>query len=289
MKWPLKIQGRLLEEADVMMIRDWLIKHPDWCRSRLSIEICRHWGWRRPDGLYKDMACREMLRKLEDRSLIILPPRRKPGPGRLPEVEAVEVDQTRIRGSFADIKPVKLVDARISKDTEMTFNHLMRTFHYLSFGRTVGQNMKYIFFDRSDRVLGCVLFGAAAWKVEDRDRWIGWNVEARERNLNRICNNTRFLILPWVEVPHLASHALSACLKRLAADWTNRYGSPVVLVETFVDTTRFQGTCYKAANWQRVGRTKGRGRQDRHNQMKVPVKDIWLYPVHRGFRNVLMA
>jgi hypothetical protein len=289
MKWPLKIQGRLLSYADVDDIKDYLQKNPEWNRSRLSKELCLYWNWRRPDGQYKDMACREMLRKLEERSLIKLPPRLCPGPGRSPEIAAVKINQSQICCRFVDVKPVKVTNARNSKNDEKTFNYLMKTFHYLSFSRTVGQNMKYLFRDRFNRVLGCMLFGAAAWKAEDRDKWIGWPVDIRERNLNLICNNTRFLILPWVEVPHLASHVLGACLRRLSSDWRIRYGTPVVLVETFVDTTRFKGTCYSAANWQLVGKTKGRGRQDRYSQMKVPVKDIWLYPLRRDFGNVLLS
>ncbi len=289
MKWPLKIQGRLLSEANVVKIKDYLQENPEWNRSRLSKELCLYWNWRRPDGQYKDMACREMLRKLEKRSLIKLPPRLCPGPGRSPEIATVDVDQSRIHCRFVDVKPVKVVNARNSRSDERTFNYLMKSFHYLSFKRTVGQNMKYLFRDRFDRVLGCMLFGAAAWKAEDRDKWLGWSVDARERNLNLICNNTRFLILPWVEVPHLASHVLGACLRRLNSDWQVRYGTPVVLVETFVDTTRFKGTCYQAANWQSVGRTKGRSRQDRYLQMKVPVKDIWLYPLRRDFRSSLLS
>jgi hypothetical protein len=289
MKWPLKIQGRLLSEADVDVIKDFLKKNPEWHRSRLSKELCFHWNWCRPDGQYKDMACREMLRKLEKRSLIKLPAPLRPGPGRLKEIGVVDVDQSQIHCRFHDIKPVRIFDARNLRSDEKTFNYLMKTFHYLGFDRPVGQNMKYLVRDRFGRIVGCMLFGAAAWKTEDRDNWIGWSPDMRERNLNLICNNTRFLILPWVEVPHLASHVLGGCLRRLSSDWQSRYGTSVVLVETFVDMTRFKGTCYKAANWKLVGKTKGRSRQDRYSQMKVPVKDIWLYPLRRDFGNVLLS
>lgn len=278
-----------MSEADVGMVRELLRENTDWNRSRLSVELCRRWSWRRPDGQLKDMACREMLRKLEKRSLIVLPPRQREGPGRTRNIPPVEVDHSPIRCRLHDLKPVSVTDARRSKDDEKLFNHLVETFHYLSFGRTVGQNMKYLFRDCSGRPLGCSLFGAAAWKAEDRDRWIGWSPEVRERNLGLMCGNTRFLILPWIEVPHLASHVLGVCLRRLSRDWLDRYGSPVVLVETFVDTTRFKGTCYKAANWRLVGRTKGRSRQDRHYRLKVPVKDIRVYPLRGDFRKFLLA
>lgn len=288
MNWPLKIQGRWLSESDVGEIENLLRLHPDWGRTKLSKELCRHWDWRRPDGLYKDIACREMLVKLEKLSLITLPPRRTTGPQRPPTIEEVQVDQSLLHQEFKAIKPVCVVHARHSKSDEKLFNYLMKSFHYLSFGRPAGQNMKYLFFDHEHRVLGGALFGAAAWKVEHRDQWIGWDVETRERNLHLICNNTRFLILPWIRVPHLASHVLGVCLRRLASDWMNRYGTAVVLVETFVDTTRFQGTCYKAANWHYIGKTKGRSRQDRSRTMKVPIKDIWIFTLQRNFRKVLM-
>lgn len=289
MEWPLKIQGRFLEEADVRLIRGLQLKNPDWYRTRLSVELCHQWSWHRPDGQYKYMACREMLRKLEARGLIKLPPRKHSGPKRMPEIKPVEIDQSPVHCRFADLKPIRLTDARASKHDEATFNYLVKTYHYLSFARPVGQNMKYLIKDRNNRILGCLLFGAAAWKAEDRDRMIGWPAPIREQNLNLICNNTRFLILPWVKVPHLASYALAASMRRLSGDWIRRYGTPIVLVETFVDTTRFKGTCYRAANWLFTGKTKGRSRQDRYSRMEVPIKDIWLYPLRHDFRKILLA
>ena len=136
---------------------------------------------------------------------------------------------------------------------------------------------------------GCLLFGAAAWKIQARDQWIGWSAEVRERNLGLICNNTRFLILNWITIPHLASHALGACLRRLPKDWKYRYGTDVAIVETFIDSTRYQGTCYKAANWIRIGQTKGRSRQDRHTQIKVPIKDIFIYPLRHDAKQLMLT
>jgi hypothetical protein len=149
--------------------------------------------------------------------------------------------------------------------------------------------MKYMILGRNERFLGCLLFGAAAWKAKARDRWIGWSADVRERNLGLICNNTRFLILDWVKIPHLASHSLGACLRRLPRDWKRRYGTDIAMVETFVDTTLYLGTCYKAANWLKIGRTKGRSRQDRNSKLKVSVKDILVYPLRRDFRKLLLA
>gem|GEM_PF-318869 len=289
MDWPLKIQGRLLTETEINRIRILLRDNPSWNRSRLSGELCRLWNWQRPDGQLKDMACRELLRKLESRNLITLPPRQLPGPGRLPTIEPVEVDRGSVSCTFSGIKPVKVVNARSSVEYEKTFNYLVKEYHYLSYSRPVGQNMKYLILGQNERFLGCLLFGSAAWKVTPRDRWIGWTPDIRERNLGLICNNTRFLILPWIKVPHLASHSLGACLRRLPRDWKHRYGTDIALAETFVDTTRYAGTCYKAANWSKVGQTKGRSRQDSKRKIKVPIKDILVYPLRRDFRKTLLA
>ncbi|MCP4285518.1 MAG: DUF4338 domain-containing protein, partial [Gammaproteobacteria bacterium] len=172
MDWPLKMQGRFVTEAEINEVRMLLQKHPSWNRSRLSRELCGRWEWRRPDGQIKDMACRELLRKLESRTLIKLPPRQRPGPGRLPAIEPIEVDQRPISCRISDIKPVKIVNASNCADYEKIFNYLVKQYHYLSYGRPVGQNMKYMILGRNERFLGCLLFGAAAWKTEARDRWI---------------------------------------------------------------------------------------------------------------------
>jgi hypothetical protein len=235
------------------------------------------------------MACRELLRKLESRTLIRLPLRQGPGPGRLREIKPIEFDQSPVSCLLSDIKPVKIVNVRSCAKYEKAFNYLVKEYHYLSYGRPVGQNMKYMILGRNDRFLGCLLFGAAAWKTEARDRWIGWSGDIRERNLGLVCNNTRFLILDWIKIPHLASHALGACMRHLPRDWKRRYGTDIAMVETFVDTTRYVGTCYKAANWFKIGQTKGRSRQDRDRKLKVSVKDVFVYPLRRDFRKLLFT
>ncbi len=184
MDWPLKIQGRLLTEAEVNRIRMLLTGNPHWNRTRLSRELCRLWNWQRPDGQLKDMACRELLLKLEKRSLIKLPPRQSSVAGRLPTIKPVEVDRQLVSCSFSDVKPVQVVDARSSVTYEKTFNYLLKEYHYLSFGRTVGQNMKYLVIGPAGRYFGCLLFGAAAWKTADRDRWI-----AKKGTLLTKCTN----------------------------------------------------------------------------------------------------
>lgn len=288
MDWPLKIQGRFVTEAQVNEIQMLLHTHSLWNRTRLSRELCGRWNWRRPDGQIKDMACRELLRKLEARALIKLPPGYHSGPRRRPKIAPVEIDESPLSCSLSDIWPVKIINVRDYIEYEKAFNYLLKEYHYLSYGRPVGQNMKYMILGRNGRFLGCLLFGAAAWKIQARDQWIGWSAEVRERNLGLICNNTRFLILNWITIPHLASHALGACLRRLPKDWKCRYGTDVAIVETFIDSTRYQGTCYKAANWIRIGQTKGRSRQDKHTQIKVPIKDIFIYPLRHDAKQLML-
>ena len=290
MNWPLKIQGRRVTEEEVDEIRMLLLNNPLWNRSRLSRELCKIWEWQRPDGQIKDIACRELLRKLEFRSLIQLPPRQRYGPKQITaKIEPLEIDQSLLSCSLSEIKPVQIINVSQCSKYEKVFNYLMKEYHYLSYGRPVGQNMKYLIIGKNERFLGCLLFGAAAWKIEARDQWIGWSVEEREKNLGLVCNNTRFLILDWIKIPHLASHVLGACLRNLSNDWKHRYGTDIVLVETFVDTTRYKGTCYKASNFVRIGQTKGRGRQDRDRTINISVKDIFLYPLQRNAMTQLLS
>jgi hypothetical protein len=162
-------------------------------------------------------------------------------------------------------------------------------FHYLGYRGTVGENLQYMVTTESGRLLACLLFGSAAWKCKSRDGFIGWNPEQRQRNLHLLTDNTRFLILPFVQVPHLASWMLGRVLRHLSADWQSKYGHPILLVETFVERERFAGTSYKAANWLPLGSTAGRSRQDRRHTLQVPVKDVYVYPLVRRFREGLSA
>lgn len=198
MGWPLAIQGRFVTEAEENEIRMLLHSNPTWNRFRLSRELCGRWNWQRPDGQIKDMACRELLRKLENRTLITLPPRQNFSPRRAPQIIPIGVDQSPLCSQLLEVQPVKIVDARHSTEHEKAFNYLLKEYHYLSYSRPVGQNMKYLILGKDERFLGCLLFGAAAWKIQARDQWIGWLPEERQGNLGLICNNTRFLILDWI-------------------------------------------------------------------------------------------
>jgi hypothetical protein len=168
------------------------------------------------------------------------------------------------------------------------FKSMLDQHHYLGYDRTIGENMKYVIRSRDGAFLACLLFGSAAWKCRDRDAYIGWSQEQRCERLYMLTNNVRFLVPEWVRVPCLASHALSLASRRLSADWEAKYGHPVHLLETFVDG-RFSGTCYQAANWIRVGRTTGRGRNDRLHERALPEKDIYLLPLNRRWRESLLG
>lgn len=286
-------QGRVVQPADIQWLQSWIVDNPSWSRYRIACELCKLWNWSTPTGQLKDFAARSFLAKLMSRSLIILPP--------------VRVEKQRVRGytspivtpsvmhqqpsaiasTLAELTPISIIIPESGSLEEQLCHHYLSTHHYLGFQRTVGENLKYVVRDHHGRYLACLLFGAAAWKTKPRDQFIGWTDIVRTRSLSWLANNTRFLILPWVKVPHLASHLLAIILKRISSDWQNKYGHPLHLIETFVERDRFRGTCYKAANWKLVGQTKGRSRQDQYSTMSVPVKDIYLYPLTPKFRELL--
>ena len=285
------MQGRLVSGADIGLIRGLMDEHPDWCRSRLSVELCERWAWRNAQGRRKDMAARTLLLKLERAGHIRLPPRRGPSPnGRRNRVVPLVLPAPEpIRGTLHDLRPLTAnVVAPESEDLRL-FNGLLAHYHYLGHRNTVGENLRYLVRDHQDRPVACVLFGSAAWKCADRDAFLGWGRATRERNLQGLTNNTRFLVLPWVVVSHLASHVLGLIARRIRADWRAKYGHPVYALETFVDRSRFKGTCYRAANWLRLGATRGRTRNDRAHRIRAAVKEVYLYPLTADFRQELCA
>jgi len=188
------------------------------------------------------------------------------------------------------VQPVQLELVKAASAEGALFRFLLQRYHYLGHHNCVGQNLKYLVRNQAGRPLACLLFGSAAWKAQARDEWIGWSAEQRGRQLQFLTNNTRFLILPWARsLPHLASHLLRQVAERLSADWQGKYGHPIYLLESFVETQRFQGTCYRAAGWIEVGRTTGRSRNDRTFEIQVPVKSIYLQPLRADFRRRLAA
>jgi len=285
------IQGRCLREPDLAEVRSLIKANPAWSRRRISVELAEVWNWRTGTGQLKDMAARSLLLKLEQRGMLTLPTRRQKATRRsliVPGAPDNELAPTpTITEPLADLQPLRLETVTAGSPDRALFSRYLARYHYLGFRGPVGENIAYLARDRHGRELACMLFSAAAWKTKPRDHWIGWDDATRARRLPLLANNSRFLILPWVQVPHLASHLLGRITRRLTADWQARYGHPVHLLETFVERQRFKGTCYRAANWTCVGQTQGRTRQDRSRDISVPVKDIYLYALTSRFREEL--
>jgi hypothetical protein len=272
-------------------LRAWVAQSPGWSRYRLSRELCAQWNWVRPNGQVADMAARQFLLKLHARGLVALPPCRRPSPNRMRhrKLVPVPVDRAPVHGALARLGPLALHEVSADAVRRGVFETLLAGEHYLGYRSTVGENLKYLLCLGDGRPVAAWLFGAAAWRCEARDRWIGWSESERLRGLSRITNNTRFLIPSWVKVPGLASWGWSRVSRRLVADWKAKYGHGIELVETFVDRSRFGGACHAASNWTEAGLTRGRSRGDRHGTMKVPVKAVYLYPLHRAFRERLRS
>jgi len=287
----LVVQGRQLKPGDIVRIRELITGNPSWSRRRLSEVLCAEWNWCNSAGRLKDMAARTLLVKLDTRGLIQLPARRCLPSNRMAGRQVLRQmwDSTPVTGTLRQVGPLTLREISADAAARIRFAAALAEFHYLGCRGTVGENLQYMVTGQTGRLLACLLFGSAAWKCGPRDRFIGWDPEQRARNLHLLTNNTRFLILPFVRVPHLASWILGQVLRRLSVDWEKKYGHPILLVETFVERGRFAGTSYKASNWIRLGATTGRSRQDRRHTLRVPVKDVYLYPLDHKFREELSA
>ena len=286
----LVIRNRKLFERDLVAIRALIQCEGSQGRTHLSRCLCRLWDWRQTNGTYREIACRDLLRQLERRNLIALPAplhaARRPGyknriqsPNLLTEPIMLSLDRM---ASALRLEPVAAAAQRY------LLRDLLGAYHYLGYRQPTGPTLGYLVYWQ-DRPLGCVRFGPAAWKVAARDQFIGWTPEQRRRGLKGVVNNDRFLILPWVKTPNLASHILGLVSRRLASDWQGVYRETIVLAETFVDTERFAGTCYRAANWRCLGSSQGRGRNDRTHQIDQSVKSVWVYPLRRDFGRRLVA
>ena len=277
-----------ITEERIEDIRRLIEENPGMGRTKLSVALCEMWNWRGANGKVKDMSCRDLLRSLDDKGKITLPPpmARPRQAGKKPVIQNLLHDDTPITGVLGDVMPL-CIETVTTKEGLAEFKSAINQFHYLGFDRFVGERMAYRVSSRDGAVLSYLLFGSAAWSCRDRDGYIGWRKEERSRNLNYMTNNMRFLILPWVKIPHLASHILSLVVKRIGRDWEQKYGHPVVLLETFVESGRFKGTCYRAANWICVGKTAGTGRDGGHRHAILPVKDIFLYRLVKNYRSFL--
>lgn len=275
-------QGRLVDEGQLQWLQNWIEEHSDWSRKRLAQELCVCWDWRNECGRLKDFAARSFLLKLQERGWIELPvlqtPMRRSRSG-VQELSGWE-EPTVLESSLRDLQPVRMLTVVPRTDAAKRWAFYLERYHYLGF-RTVGENVGYLVCDRQGRDVACLLFGAAAWRCQVRDNFLNWNPAERAARLSRMANNTRFLILPWVRAPHLASHVLGQAARSINADWQAKYGHGLDWLETFVDTGRYGGTCYRAANWREVGQTTGRSRQDRDHRLQVSRKAVFLYDLHR--------
>ncbi|MFQ5687306.1 MAG: Druantia anti-phage system protein DruA [Candidatus Scalindua sp.] len=261
MEYITSYRGRTITTQDIATIKRIISSNPSMSRRFISQEICKVWDWRQSNGYLKDMVCRSLLLFLETRGLIKQPPRKCTPPNPLAKRKKprkVLIDKTPLSGFIKGLFPIKLEQVRRT-NKETTFNSLISEHHYLGYTQPVGEHLKYMAFSQ-DRPIACLAWGSSPWYIGVRDRFIGWTREIRERNLFLIANNTRFLILPWIKAPCLASYLLALNRKRLSQDWKQVYNHPLYLVETFVDTRLHIGTCYKADNWILVGKTTGRGK-----------------------------
>lgn len=247
--------------------------------------LCEVWQWKNPGGQSKDMAARSLMRKLHQEGEITLPAPRRPATNaqRGRQAPPVPVPGPPLACSLRRLRPIQL-ELVLPKGPhrDLFFGYLAHS-HYLGWRGPTGLNVAYLAWSAGGQAVGCLVFDAAAWKVAARDQFIGWDARGRQAHLAQVVNNSRFLILPWVEVPHLASHLLALATGRLRQDWLQKYGQAVELVETFVEQARFAGACYRAANWIHLGSTRGRSRNDRDQTMSVPIKEVYVYPLSRWF------
>lgn len=285
----IRYRGKTYTGKEIDEIKEVIVTYRERSRLFISQEICRRWGWAQPNGVLKDMICRGLLLQLEAQGLIELPPRKQTpshllSPRRKPVL--IEVDQTPIEGKLSGLKPIELRQVRRTP-LEKLYQSLIEQYHYLGYSRPVGEHLEYLAMAKG-RVVACLGWSSAPRHIGCRDRYLGWTKEQRLKNLCRIVINTRFLILPWVRVPHLASYLLGAMARRISYDWQRVYHHDVVWLETFVDPERgFGGICYKAANWIYLGQTTGRGKNDQTHRANRSLKMVLGYPLRSDFREAL--
>ena len=283
-----RYRGRVVTAEDMAFIRQFIAQHPDASRRRLSAKRCEAWEWKQANGALRDMVCRGLLLMLHRAGEIELPPVRQVSLN--PFIERgrpapVLLDTTPISGLLSALQPIELQQVRRRGD-EPLFNSLRDQYHYLGYEQPVGEHLKYLAWAQG-RPLACLAWSSAPRHLGSRDRFIGWTAEARRRNIRFVAYNTRFLILPWVQVPHLASHLLGKMTRALSSDGERIYGHPIYFAETFIDPGRFRGTCYRAANWALLGHTTGRGKNDHTNKPNRPIKEVLGLPLTPRFRELL--
>ncbi len=279
---------RVITDADVLFIRQLIAEHPQASRRELSYLLCEAWNWVQANGALRDMVCRGLMLQLHREGHIELPPVRLRPPNPLAKRKkpaAVEVDTRPLRGRLAEIRPLEFRSVRRTPE-EPLFNSLLEQYHYLGYKQPVGEHLKFLVYAGA-RPVACFAWSSSAHYLGCRDRFLGWSVEARRKNIHLLAYNPRFLLLPWVEIPHLASHLLARMTRMLSGEWERVYGHPTYFVETFIDPQRFRGTCYRAANWIVLGCTTGRGKNAWSKKPNRPIKQVLGYPLTPRFRQWL--
>lgn len=273
----LRYRARSIGPAELAVIRATIAAHAAAGRSRISRVLCEAWDWRQPNGQLKEYACRDLLLRLEERGYLTLPPRRRAPDGPSRQDRLLPLPPPGPPRTAADLDT--LVVRPVARAERPLWKACLAHYHYLGYHRSVGEQLGYVA-TLADQLVGCLAWGAAAYRNGPREAYLGWDLATKRAHLHLVVQNTRFLLLPWVRVPHLASKVLAANLRRLRADWHAAYGHDLLLAETFVDPTRFRGTCYRAANWVGLGRTQGAGKHgNRYRRHGVP-KLVFVYPLH---------
>jgi hypothetical protein len=292
MEYKLSYRGRDITDTDITFIRQLIADNPASSRRDLSKKLCEAWNWRQANGALRDMVCRGLMLKLHRAGYIELPPIRWVNPNPLARGKAERnkpvpmlVDTTPLRASLAGIRPLEFHQVRYTWE-EPLFNSLLDRYHYLGYSQPVGEQVKYLVYALG-RPIACLAWSSAPRHLGPRDRFIGWSAEARRKNIRFLAYNTRFLILPFIDVENLASHILGCMAGLLPEDWNRIYNHPVHYLETFVDPERFRGTCYRAANWQVLGRTAGLGKDARSKRPNRSIKEVLGYPLIHDFRQRL--
>ncbi|MGH9433355.1 MAG: DUF4338 domain-containing protein [Terriglobia bacterium] len=286
-----RYRGHEITSEQIALVREFIRSHPTSSRWKLSRQLCEQWGWKQPNGALRDVVCRGLLLMLERAGQIELPPvrwlirgqcrteRRRP--------EALLIDMAPLSMPLKELGPIEITPVRRTA-AEPLFNSLLEQYHYLGYEQPVGEHLKYVVWAHG-RPIACLGWSSAPRHLGSRDRFIGWSGEARRRNIRFIAYNTRFLILPWVTVPHLAPHILGRMARLLSEDWELLYGHRIYFLETFIDPARFRGTCYRAANWVVLGRTTGRGKDDQTHRPNRSLKEVLGYPLTPRYRQLLQG
>lgn len=287
----LRYRGRQIGPEEITFLRQLIAAHRQLSRRRLSVLVCQGWNWFQPNGVPRDMVCRGLLLALHRAGYIELPTKRCHPPNNAIAHRRVKamapVDRTAIKGELAGLGALEIRLVRRTEE-EGLFGYLLSQYHYLGYSRPVGEHLKYLVL-AGPRPVACLGWSSAPRQLDLRDEFIGGSKEQSRRSLHLIAYNTRFLIVPWARIPHLASHLLGRIAWRISADWQKSYGHPIYLLESFVDTERFRGACYRAANWICVGQSNGRGTKAPTRRRTCSIKQLWVYPLSAHFRQHLLG